>query len=189
MAFIGIKIPTKICNELKKIEIDGEKTDTSDMHITLICFEDNIPIKNVSKSLEAMYDACKEIKPFEITLNKVSCFPKRENNPCPIISPIKSEDLQKINKNLKKHLDKAEIDYLKTFKDYKPHITLSYADKEIKDFKIKPITFEINEICLWTGDNGINTDSLSVICPLPSINKSSFLLQSAHLFYKFATKY
>ncbi len=188
MAFIGIKIPPKISNELKKIDVDGEKIDTSDLHITLIVFEDNIPIKDVSKSLEAMYDACKAIKPFEIILNKISCFPKREDNPCPIIIPIQSEELQQVNKNLKKSLDKAKVDYLQTFKNYKPHVTLSYADKEIKDLDMDPLKFEVNEICLWSGDDGLNYENLSVICPLPSINKSSFLLQSAYLFCKFAIK-
>jgi len=188
MAFIGIKIPEKISKKLKNINIDGDKTDTSDFHITLIAFEDNIPIKNVSKSLEAMYNSCEDINPFEITLDKVSCFPKREDNPCPLITPIVSKELQQINKNLKKYLDKMDVDYLNTFKMYKPHITLSYAEKEIKDFKIEPIGFEVNEICLWSGDNGLNYDKIHVICPLPSINKSSFLLQSANLFYKFATK-
>lgn len=186
MAFLGIRIQPKITDILKKIDVPGDKTDTSDMHITILCFEDNISIKDIAKSVEATYDVIKDFPQFKIKTNKVSCFPKRKDNPCPIIMPVVSEQLHELHKRLCKSFDEHNIDYSKTFKEYHPHITLSYADKEIKDFKSDLIEQDINEIILWGGNEGINEKELYVNFPLQEKHKHAVLINQIELFYKLA---
>lgn len=130
MAFLGIRIPIECGRLLAGIDVPGEREGTSEYHITLLCFEDNWPISEISKALESTYDVVSKIKPFRVTMDKITCFPKRGENPCLIIAPVKSDDLHEMRDELAKHFDKSHIDYAKTFKDFKPHVTLAYADEE-----------------------------------------------------------
>lgn len=187
MAFLGIKITNECGRLLKAIDVPGEKEGPSEYHITILCFEDNWPITEISKALEATYKIISDIKPFLIKTNKVKCFPKRENKPCPIICSVDSDDLHDLNEKIKKEFDKQDIYYSKVFKDYKPHITLAYADKEIEEFEIDPIEFSVQEIILWGGDMG--DDRVFITFPLksPERKKHSYLLQKVELFYKLAS--
>jgi 2'-5' RNA ligase len=187
MAFLGIRIPQETGRLLTGIEVPGEKEGTGEYHITLLCFEDNWPITEISKALEATYDVISQIKPFLIKINKITCFPKREDNPCPIIAKVESDDLHDLQKKLKKSFDKHNVDYDKKFKDYKPHITLSYADKEIDEFKIDPLEISIQEAVLWGGDYGDNRIFITFPLKGPEKHKkSSLLLQKIDMFYKMA---
>ena len=133
MAFLGIRVPHETGRLLSGLDVPGEKEGTSELHITILCFEENWPIAEIAKALEATYDVVSKIKPFLIKVDSVGCFPKREDNPCPIIAKVKSDDLMDLNEKLREEFDKCDIEYSKIFKDYKPHITLAYADKEIDD--------------------------------------------------------
>lgn len=188
MAFLGIKVPREVARLFREIEIPGEKVAESEYHITILCFEDNWPISEVGKAMEATFDALQKFEPFHLETNVVTCFPKREDNPCPIIAKVKSKDLMKLNDALRKEFDKQKVKFDKTFKDYKPHITLSYAEDEIKDRKIKPIEFMAHEIVLWAGDHG--DDRIFITFPLKGEKrkKSSYLLQKADVFQKLAGK-
>ncbi len=181
MSFIGIPIKFETSKLFKGLDIPGEKTDLTDLHITLLIFEDGLSINELGPAIETAYDVIAETNPFSIKLDSISCFPKREDNPCPIIIPIKSKELQELCENLKKAFDKKDINYSKTFKEYKPHITLSYAEKEIKEFKIDPIELVINELVLFGGDSGCYSD-VFVTYPLKKINKLNFV-QKCHLKY------
>lgn len=190
MAFIGIKVPADTGRLLKGIDVPGKLEDSSEYHITLMFFAKNWEISKVSKALEAAYEVTKDTKPFSVKVEKVTCFPKTENNPIPIIAKVESEELHKFRDELAKKFDKEGVDFSKTFKDFKPHITLSYldADKGISEFEIDPVEFVVSEIVLWAGDHG--DDRLFVIFPLKGPEKekqSSFLLQKANLFCKIAS--
>lgn len=186
MAFLGVRINHEIGRLLSGIEVPGDKEGTSEFHITILCFEDNWPIEELAKAMEAAYDVVSEIKPFLIKVDKVTCFPKREDKPCPIIAKVKSDDLHDLSDKLRKEFDKCKIDYSKIHKEYKPHITLAYADKEIDDMEIDPIEFSISELVLWGGDHG--DDRIFVTFPLkgPGKTKESLLLQKIDIFYKMA---
>ncbi len=186
MALIGISIAHPTSRLLSSIDVPGESEDSNNHHITILHFEGELPIKTVSKIMKNVFDVTSKFPPFLITINKVSCFPKRENNPCAIIAKIECKELHNLHNQLKKSLDHDNIEYSKTFKEYKPHITLSYADKEIKELSIDPIEFAVQEIKLWAGSNG--DDRLSITFPLkpPSV-KNAMTLHKADLLYKFAT--
>lgn len=186
MAFLGIKISHEIGRLLSGIEVPGKKEGIADFHITLLCFEDNWAISEISRALEATYDVVSKVKPFLVKTEVISCFPKREDNPCPIIAKIESKELHQLNNKLKKKFDQEKIGYSKTFKDYKPHITLSYADQEIKDFKIDPQEFSVQELVLWGGDHG--DDRVFITFPLkgPEKQKHALLRDKIELFEKMA---
>lgn len=186
MAFLGIKVPHPTARLLSGIDVPGKKEGASELHVTILCFDENWPISEISKALESTYEVVSKIKPFLVTVDSVGCFPKRKDNPCPIIAKVKSKELHDLNEKLKKKFDKDGVEYSKTFKDYKPHITLSYDDKEIDEFKIDNMEFSISEIVLWGGDHG--DDRIFITFPLkgPEKQKQALLIQKANMFSKIA---
>jgi 2'-5' RNA ligase len=190
MAFLGIRVPLEAGRLIKGLEVPGEKEAPSEYHITLLCFEDNWPISEISKALEATYDVISEIEPFAVKATQVSHFPKREDNPIPIIAPIKSEELHNLHQKLVKSFNSEKIDFKKTFKDFKPHITLAYSKNEHDDFEIDPpIEFVVNEVVLWCGDGG--DDRVFITFPLkgPERTKNNCLIDKVNRFYKLATQF
>jgi len=187
LAFLGIKCPVEAGRLIAGLEVPGEKESVSEYHITILCFDDNWPISEISKALETTYDIVSKFEPFRVKAKKISHFPKREDNPIPIIAPIESDELQELHKKLAKAFDKDQIDFKKTFKDFKPHITLAYSEDEHDDFKIDPaIEFIVSEIVLWGGDHG--DDRIFITFPLkgPERAKHSVLMQKATIFEKLA---
>jgi len=187
MAFLGIKIPTECGRLLTGLDVPGETTAVSEMHITMLLFEDNWPVSEIAKSLEAVYDIVSKMKPFRVTFDKVTCFPKHGDK-CAIIAPVKSAELHELRDKLAKEFEKEDIDFSKHFKDFKPHITLAYNNEEIDEFKIDEVEFTVQELVLWGGDHG--DDRIFITFPLkaPEKHKHSYLMQKVDLFYKLAQK-
>ena len=188
MAFLGIRVPSDVGRLIAGLDVPGEKESPSEYHITILCFEDQWPISEVSKALEATYDVISKIVPFKVKASKVSHFPPREGKPIPIIAPIDSDELHELREKLGKEFDKQEIKFNKTFKDFKPHITLAYSEDEHDDYKIKPaIEFVVNEVILWGGDHG--DDSIFITFPLkgPERTKNALLIQKIEMFEKMAS--
>jgi 2'-5' RNA ligase len=187
MAFLGISIKNDTGRLFQNLDIPGVKEGLSDLHITLVCFEDDWAIEKLSKALEAVYDVVADVKPFSVKVDKISCFPMREGKKCPIIAKVTSDELQDLNKKIKKEFDKRDIAYDKKFKEYNPHITLSYADEEIKDSKIDTIEVPVHEINLLGGNKGEN--NIFITFPLRSIEmkKNASLINSINMFYKLNT--
>jgi 2'-5' RNA ligase len=187
LAFLGIRVNQDVGRLISNIEVPGEKESPSEYHITILCFDDNWPISKISKALEATYDVVSKFKPFRVSADKISHFPKFEDNPIPIIAPIESDELKDLHKKLSKAFDSDKIDFKKTFKDFKPHITLAYSKDEHDDFKIDPaIEFVVSEIVLWGGDH--SDDRIFITFPLkgPERDKHSMLVQKANIFEKLA---
>lgn len=184
MAFLGLKVPHEVGRLFREIEIPGDKVAESDYHVTILCFDDEWPISEIAKAMEATFDVLNKFEPFHMETSVVTCFPKREDNPVPIIAKMKSKELMKLSDALRKEFDKQKIEYSKIFKDFKPHMTLSYAEDEIKDRKISPIEFFVHEIVLWGGDNG--DDRIFITFPLAhdKPKRGTFLQQYASLFLK-----
>lgn len=189
MSFLGIKIPNECGRLLSTLDVAGEKESPSSYHITLLHFEDNFPIPEIAKALETTYDIISKIKPFTITVNTIGCFKPKEDKPVPIIAKIKSDDLSNLRKKLADAFDKCNIDFSKRFPDFKPHITLSYADELVDDYKIDSLDIAINEVVLWGGNNG--EDRVFITFPFKiseeEKQKHSSLLNKIDIFYKLAS--
>lgn len=186
MAFLGVKIPVSTARLLSDIDVPGKKTGVHEMHITMLLFDDNWPISELAKSMETAYDIVSETKPFIVSLEEVSCFPKREDHPCAIIAPVVSDDLHDLNEKLRKEFDKNDIEFDKKFKEYKPHVTLSYSEEEIKAFKLDPLKFSVEEIILFGGDHGDSRIFVTMPLKGPEKKKNSELLRQIDLFCKMA---
>ncbi|MGI0058149.1 MAG: 2'-5' RNA ligase family protein [Nitrosotalea sp.] len=187
MAFLGIRAPNDVGRLIAGLEVPGERETPSEYHITILCFEDNWPISEISKATEATYEVISEVCPFLVKSSKVSHFPAHDGT-TPIIAPIDSKELHEIHKKLCKSFDKAKIDYKKTFKEYKPHITLAYSKDKHDDFKIDPkLEFSVNEVVLWGGDHA--DDRIFITFPLKGperAKKNAVLLQTVEVFEKIA---
>lgn len=188
MAFLGIKVPHEVARLFRTLDVPGEQSSENEYHITILCFEDNWPISEVAKAMEATFDAVSDFDPLHIKMSQMTCFPKREGKKVPIIAKVECKELHSLNSALKKAFDKKEVEYSKTFNTYNPHMTLAFADDEIKDEKFDTIEFFAHEIVLWGGDNG--DDRIFITFPLKSSDKKkhSYLLQKADVFYKLSTK-
>jgi 2'-5' RNA ligase len=164
MSFLGIHVQHDVARLLHQIDLpeNTNKVPTDEMHSTVLYFP-KFGVADAAKVLEPINDIAKNTKPFLLKLDKVSCFPasKSSGNKVPIIIKLKSQELHDIHNRVKKDLDKIGIDYAKNFKDYQPHITLAYADKEIDDFEVDNMEFCISEMVLWaglSGDSGISVN-------------------------------
>ena len=184
MAFLGIHIPHETGRLLSGIEVPGTKESPSEYHITLLCFEDNWAISEIAKAMKTTYDVIEDEKPFLVKARSVKCFPKRDDSPAAIIAPVESKELHKLREKLAKAFDKAKIEYSKTFKDFKPHVTLAYHDEEIKKFDIDPVEWSVQELVLWGGDLG--DDRLFITFPLKTPEKHAALLSKIDMFSKLA---
>lgn len=185
MTFLGIKIPQETGRLLTNIEVAGEQTATSDMHITILHFEDNWPISEMANAMEATYNIVSNIKPFLVLTEEVTSFPKRKGKVA-IIAKCKSAELHELREKLAKEFDKSKIEFSKNFKDFKPHITLAYSDEEIDEFKIDPVEFSVQEVVLWGGDHGDNRIFITFPLKGPEKQKHSLLLQKTNMFCKLA---
>lgn len=91
---------------------------------------------------------------------------------------------------MSKAFDKSKIDFKKTFKEYKPHITLAYSDNEHDDFTIKPaIEFIVNEAVLWGGDEGDSRLFTTFQLKVPGRKKSEALYNKVEVFERLASIY
>jgi 2'-5' RNA ligase len=185
MAFLGIKVPHSTARLLSSIEVSGTKTASSEMHITLLHFGKEWPISELSKSIEAIYQVISDVKPFSVTIDKITCFPQHDGKHA-IVSLVNSKELKQLRKTLAKEFEECDIDFSKDFKDYRPHITLSYSEDKDDNFEVDEVEFVVQELVLWGGDHG--DDRIFVTFPLhgPEKQKQSLLLQKADIFYKIA---
>jgi 2'-5' RNA ligase len=187
MAFLGIRIPHETARLLAQIEVPGDKTATSEMHITLLHFQKEWPITELTKSLEATYEVVSKFHPFLAKINKVTSFPKNPEGKLPIIGRVDSDDLMKLRKKLAENFDDSDIDFSKTHKDFKPHVTLAYSEEKPDEEKFHPVEFVVSEIVLWGGDHG--DDRIFVTFPLagPAMDKNALLVKQIEIFEKLAS--
>lgn len=156
MSFLGINVPHPTARLLHEIDAPGSKTDSAQMHITLLYLGKNTPIDEIAKAMIATYEITQNFVPFWVKSSAVSSFPVEGGLPHPIIAPVQSPKLYELHKLLKKSFDRSGINYNKKFKLYRPHITLSFNDEAIKKTKIEPIEWSVQELVLWGGEDGDN---------------------------------
>lgn len=189
MAFLGIRVPHETGRLLAKVDVEGEKTSVSEMHITLLHLGDEWPVSELCKSIEATYKVVSECQPFLVSMKKVTHFPKGPNSDdkFPVISRVESKELHELRDKLAEAYDDDKIEFSKLHKDYKPHITLAYAESEPDDEEFEhPVEFVVQEIVLWGGDHG--DDRIFVTFPLagPEKTKNAVLLKTVEVFDKIA---
>lgn len=175
MSFLGIKINHDVGRLVHDIDVPGDKSDSAQLHITLLHLGKEIPIKQLAKAMVATFGITQKTEPFWAKITSVNYFEPLEDKPYPIIAPVISTELMKLQKSLKRAFNKARLNYSKNFKDYTPHITLSMHNEPINKTKIEPIEWTIQEIVLWGGDDGDDKVFLTFPLELPKNGEISEL--------------
>src|SRR5690606_38545516 len=146
MAMISIPIPQDVSEYLRQIDVpDVKKRDSSD-HLTLFYLGDNIPLDTINDAIEACITITEKQKPFLIDVNGYSCFPKGEK--VPVVCRVKNQEIFDLREDLKKRLDKLNVEYSKKFPTFKPHITLSYNDEKVPSKKFPKICWQVNKLAI-----------------------------------------
>ena len=188
MAMLAIPIPDNISKILQSIQMEGKliKKDNSD-HCTLIYFEDCLDMEDILKIIPVISDVVKEIKGFNLGVDSYTAFPEGKYG-FPIVCKIKNKDLMKMREKIRKALDSNDIKYSTKFKEFIPHITLSYQDEDVKSGKFDEIIWPIKNISLYCGDS--NKEKLYVEFPFEGSKEkysSECLDEMSGYFEKLAT--
>lgn len=180
MAFIGLRVPPELGRLLNTIEVPGEHVSGDTYHVTIAVLNDEVPIDDIAKATKAVFEVASKQKPFQVSLGKVSAFPGNSKG-FPIICLAESPELHELHAGITASLDAAGIEYSKKFPEYKPHVTLSYAQEEVEIPFESPIVWTAYEVVLWGGDKG--DERLSVTFPFSLPGKTALWrkLIQAHL--------
>lgn len=150
MGMIGISVPESTVDALTRIDVPGKKVK-EDYHITMFYFENKLDVDDVCEILTAMHSVVRGMSSFSVKGTKVSSFPKGPDG-VPVMIPIESKELMEFRAKMAKKFDSEKIKFSKTWPDYKPHLTLSYATKEVSEKLEKPVSWKVSEVVLWAGE-------------------------------------
>lgn len=153
MAFIGIRVPPETSRLLSGIEVPGDREAPSSMHITMIFLGQDVPIEQIAKAMLATYSITSGTRPFTVQTNRVTFFPRGDDG-VPIICRVDSDPLHELRKAIAAAFDEAGVDFNKKFPEYKPHVTLSYAEEEVEEQRIPTVEWGAHELVLWGGNEG-----------------------------------
>jgi 2'-5' RNA ligase len=109
------------------------------------------------------YEVGQQFDEFDCKVSNITSFPRGERG-FPIVCPVESEVLHEFRAKLAEEFDKQRIAFDKKFPEYKPHVTLSYADTALQETRIKPLRWKVKELSIWGGDSG--EDKIVVKIPL-----------------------
>lgn len=163
---IGIRVPVEVGRVLEQQEVPGEPHSASDMHITVLYVDKASPILDVAKTMIAAYAITSKSRPFQITLQRVSSFPRNPDDGLPIICPVNSPELQTIHYALRDEFDRLQIPYRHKYPIFKPHVTLSYVKDETPEGAffdgslLGPVSFTVYELSLmcWKEDAQVRVE-------------------------------
>lgn len=155
MAFIGIEVPPEVAVALEQISVPGVKEPRDHYHITLLHLGSEIPIENVSRAGLATFLSCSSFAPFETAIGHIESFPQGDDG-FPIVARIISTGIHRLQSFMVSTFDRLGIDFSKKFPEYKPHVTLSYADRPIQPRLIVPTRWTVRQVVVWGGDKGAN---------------------------------
>lgn len=153
MALIGIKVPVETGKLLEGIEVPGNLESRAHYHITVCYLGKDVPIEKIAKAVAVTYEVTKATPPFAVRTSRVTCFPKNDDG-VPIICAVESPALHAFRDRLKAAYEASGVTFSNKYPEYKPHVTLSYADEEIEDMHIAPVEWGAHELFLWASDDG-----------------------------------
>lgn len=153
MAFVGLKIPHETARLLSELEVPGKRSDVAESHITMIYLGKEVPIDVIAQAMKVTYGVTTATAPFSVRTSLVTCFPKGDDG-VPVICRVESEPLHFLHGRLKTALQLHGVPFNDKWPDFKPHVTLSYADAPMADQVIPSVEWGAHELVLWGGDNG-----------------------------------
>lgn len=166
MAIIALEVPHATARLFGSIEVPGTRTPIGTAHITIVYVGDDVAIDVLAEVVKATYEVTSRAAPFTVRATRVTHFPGNPDDQegYPIIARVESDALHELREDLVAALDEAGVDFDKKFPVYKPHVTLSYADEPVEEFRIPTIEWGAHEIVIWGGGEG--DERLKVTFPL-----------------------
>ena len=153
MAFIGCKVPHETARLLSELDVPGERESSGHFHITMLYLGDEVPIERLAKAIVATYSVTSQTRPFTVQTSRVTSFPTSNSHGYPIICRIDSDALHDLRRKIVAEFDAAGIEYDKKFPEYKPHLTLGYAENEpVEERRIPTVEWGAHELVMWGGD-------------------------------------
>jgi 2'-5' RNA ligase len=153
MAIVGFAVPHETARILSEIEVPGVKEPVSNFHITVLMLDDDTSISVIADAMEAAYSVASTIRPFTARVTRVTSFPGGDDG-VPVICPVEAPELHAVWSAMKAAFDAKNVGYSRKFPEFKPHVTLSYADKPFEAQIPVPIEWGAHELVVWGGDRG-----------------------------------
>jgi 2'-5' RNA ligase len=116
--------PRDISEQFPSAGKEGE--DNSPAHCT-VAYLGTVPVQLEAKLLEAAQSVCSQTKPFKLKLGAMDIFENDKNDVYHM--QVKGKKLHNFRDNLKHALSMNQFQVDTKHPDFKPHITLEYADK------------------------------------------------------------
>lgn len=144
---IFIKLPRDLSEQFPKLE-----KDTSPSHITVL-FVGQFNEVMEDKLVDVVQGICSQFKPFTVKFGpKVKSFPNTGDG-IVVHSPVKSGKLRNFHDALKYALMRNQIQVNNSYPDYKPHITIGYAQNHKEKNEMKQLApegeFLVKEVWIW----------------------------------------
>lgn len=157
MSFLGIGLPHEAARLLNGLDVPGKRESTDGFHVTLFYFGEGLDIETLTRIIGVTYGVTKDTKPFTVRTSAVTSFPKGDDG-VPIICRVESDALHDLRDKIKTVYEVAGVDFSNTFPEYRPHVTLAYAEDEgFEEQRIPTVEWGAHELVLWGGDNGDDT--------------------------------
>ncbi len=147
---IGFQIPEATARVLSAIDVPGDRE--ANLHITVLNLGDDVPVTTIAKMMVAVYTVASTVRPFTARTSLVSSFPGDEV--IPVIAKVESDEIHELWARLREVFDQTKLNYSKRFPKYSPHVTLSWSDESVEDFRIPTVEWGAHELCLWGGNSG-----------------------------------
>lgn len=144
---VFIKVPRKLSEQFPKND-----KDSSPSHITVL-FVGQFNETMEDKLVKVVQDICSLFKPFIVRFGpKVRTFPD-EGDGMVVYSPVKSGKLRNLHDALKYALLRNQIQIDNNHPEYRPHITIGYAENREEKNRLKELVpegeFVVKDLWLW----------------------------------------
>lgn len=154
MAFIYCPVPKEITNLLFSMDVPGRKESPEDAHITLVYFDEDMT-DDTERRIQSCLQSFYKVWPSGVvSTNKLTCFDKPGN--IPVIFEIDGTYIHKLKNAICYCLDRMGISYSRKFPDFKPHITISYAETTPEEIEFDPLSWEIECVSFGSGTSSFN---------------------------------
>ena len=126
-------------------KFDGTVIEPERLHVSLF-FLGELSQQIVRVTREAAAEV--RAPPFEVSFDRSASFRGRPGNrPFVLVGDDGLERLKSFRRTLGIAMAKKGLRYL-TKKDFTPHITLLYADRNVEEYPVEPIRWTVNEFVL-----------------------------------------
>lgn len=164
MAALILSVPEETARLLKELDVP-EGTPENHSHITVAHLGKDVPIERIAALIPVLYDVTSRTVPFSVSTSRITTFPAGDDG-VPVIAAVGSLELHEFRGALCRAMDVAGLEYSKKFPQYKPHVTITYADdpKAKCEIGFPAISWPCNELLLWGSNRG--TGRLVIKFPL-----------------------